>query len=53
VSNVALSIEIDDSDAWFLDSRASVHMTCNKMWYTDFKETQNGANIYLGDDCAH
>jgi hypothetical protein len=53
VSNVALSAETDDSDAWFVDSRASVHMTCNKMWYTNFKETQNGANIYLGDDRAY
>jgi hypothetical protein len=53
VSNVALSAETDDIDAWFVDSRASIHMTCNKMWYTNFKETQNGANIYLGDDCAH
>jgi hypothetical protein len=53
VSNIDLSIESDDSDAWFVDSGASVHMTCNKMWYTNFKETQNGASIYLGDDCAH
>jgi hypothetical protein len=53
VSNAALLAETDDSDAWFVDSRASVHMTCNKMWYTNFKETQNGANIYLGDDHAH
>ena len=36
-----------------MDSRASVHMTCNKKWYTNFKETQNGANLYLGDDRAH
>jgi hypothetical protein len=40
VSNTALSAETDDSDAWFVDSGASVHMTCNKMWYTNFKETQ-------------
>jgi hypothetical protein len=25
-------------------------MTCNKNWYANFKETQNGANIYLRDD---
>jgi hypothetical protein len=53
VSNAALSTETDDVDAWFVDSRASIHMTCNKKWYTNFKETQNGANIYLGDDHAH
>ena len=28
-------------------------MTCNKKWYTNYKETQNGASIYLGDDCAY
>jgi hypothetical protein len=33
VSNAALSAEIDDSDAWFVDSGASVHMTCNKNQY--------------------
>ena len=53
VSNAALSAEIDDIDAWFVDSGASVHMTCNKKWYTNYKETQNGASIYLGDDRAY
>ena len=53
VSNAALSAKTDDSDAWFVDSGASVHMTCNKKWFTNFKEKQNGASIYLGDDHAH
>jgi hypothetical protein len=53
VSNVSLSAKIDDIDAWFVDPRASVHMTCNKNWYANFKETHNGASIYLGDDRAH
>jgi hypothetical protein len=53
VSNAALSAEMDDSDAWFVDSGASIHRTCNKNWYANFKETQNGASIYLGDDRAH
>jgi hypothetical protein len=53
VSNTALYVETDDSDAWFVDSGASVHMTCNKNWYVNFKETHNGASIYLGDECAH
>jgi hypothetical protein len=39
VSTTYLSIETNDYDAWFLDSKASVHMTCNNMWYTNFKET--------------
>jgi hypothetical protein len=53
VSNATLSAETDDSDAWFVDSGASVHRTCNKNWYANFKETQNGVSIYLGDDRAH
>jgi hypothetical protein len=53
LSNVALFAETDDYDAWFVDSGASVHMTCNKNWYANFKETHNGANIYLGDDRTH
>ena len=53
VSNAALSAEIDDIDAWFVDSGASLHMTCNKKWYTNYKETHNGASIYLGDDRAY
>jgi hypothetical protein len=36
-----------------VDSGESVHMTCNKKWYANFNETQNGATIYLGDDRAH
>ena len=38
VSNAALFVETDDYDAWFVDSGASIHMTCNKKWYTNFKE---------------
>jgi hypothetical protein len=53
VSNAALSVETDDIDAWFVDSGASIHMTCNMKWYANFKETQNGASIYLGDDRVH
>ena len=28
-------------------------MTCNKKWYANFKEKQNGASIYLRDDRTH
>jgi hypothetical protein len=52
VSNPALSAENNDFNAWFVDSEASIHMTCNKNWYRNFKETCNGAHIYLGDDCS-
>jgi len=53
VSNAALSAEIDDVNAWYVDSGASIHMTCNRDWYQTFKETSNGSNIYLGDDRAY
>jgi hypothetical protein len=53
VSNVVLSAETDDVDAWFVDSDTSIHMTCNKNWYTHFKETHNSAHIYLGDDRSY
>ena len=39
VSNVSLSTKTDDIDAWFVDSGASIHMTCNKNWYANLKET--------------
>lgn len=53
VSNVMFSAKTDDLNAWFLDSRASIHMTFNKRWYENFKEASNGANIYLGVDHAY
>ena len=30
LSDVAMSEKIDDSNAWFVDSYASIHMPCNK-----------------------
>jgi hypothetical protein len=53
VSNTALSAKIDDSDTLFVDYGALVHMTCNKNWYVNIKETHNGVSIYLEDDRAH
>jgi hypothetical protein len=53
VSNVALYVETRDVDACFVDSGASIHMTCNKNWYINLKETHNGAHSYLGDDHSY
>ena len=41
------------ADIWYVDSRASTHMMGNKQWFEDFKEINNGAQIYLGDDRSH
>jgi hypothetical protein len=48
-----LSVETNDSNAWYVDSGASIHMSCNKDWFENYHETNNGANIYLGDDRSH
>jgi hypothetical protein len=53
VFNSTLSTKTDDIDAWFVDCGASIHTTCNKNWYINFKETHNGAHIYLGDDLSY
>eukprot|EP00253_Pinus_taeda_P015366 PITA_15366 len=39
-----------DADIWYVDSGTSTHMTGNKHWLEDFKEINEGAQIYLGDD---
>ena len=53
VSDATIFAETDEVETWFVDSGASTHMTCNKHWYENFKETNNGANIYLGDERAY
>ena len=53
VYNVVLAAETNDTNTWFVNSGASIHMTCNRSWYDNFKEVCNGANIYLGDDHPH
>eukprot|EP00253_Pinus_taeda_P017652 PITA_17652 len=42
-----------DADIWYVDSGVSTHMTGNKHWMEDFKEINEGAQIYLGDDRSH
>lgn len=42
-----------DTDIWYGDLGASTHMTGNKHWLEDFKEINEGAHIYLGDDRSH
>ena len=35
ISEHALSVETDDEDAWFIDSGAYAHMSCNKDRYDE------------------
>jgi len=53
MSNATLSTKIYEARTWFVDSVSSNHMTCNKHWYENFKETNNVTNIDLGDDKAY
>ena len=53
ISEVALSAKTYESNPWFIDSRASIHMACNTNWFEKYQETNNGVNIYLGDDRSH
>ena len=40
VSNVALLKKTDDDNAWFIDSGASIHMSCKRNWF----DTYHGVN---------
>ena len=53
ISEHALSAETDDENAWFIDSGASAHMSCNKDWYDEYYEKSDGTHIYLGDNSSH
>jgi hypothetical protein len=54
VSDAALSADNDDANAWFIDSGASIHMSCNRNWFDTYHENINDVHkIYLGDDRSH
>ena len=49
VSDVALYVENDDVNTWFIDSGASLHTSCNKEWFDEYYENIDGTYAYLGD----
>ena len=53
ISEAALSVETDDENAWFIDSRASAHMSCVKEWFDEYHESKDETHIYLGDNRSH
>jgi len=50
MAEIALAIEEDESDIWFVDSGVSSHMTGKKKWFRNFREYKIGVKVYLGDD---
>eukprot|EP00253_Pinus_taeda_P019494 PITA_19494 len=50
VSDAALSVENDDKNACFIDSSASLHMSCNREWFDEYRENIDGTYVCLGDN---
>ena len=48
-----MSAETDGENAWFIDSGASSHLSCNRDWYDEYYEKFDGTHIYLGDNRSH
>lgn len=45
-----LSVGNDDKNAWFIDSGASLIMSCNKEWFDEYHENIDGTYVCLGDN---
>ena len=49
----ALSVRTHNENAWFIDSGASVHMSCKRERFDEYNEKHDGTHIYLGDNRSH
>lgn len=47
------AIEEDESDIWIMDSGASSHMSGKKQWFRNFKLSNTGVKLYLGDNSGY
>lgn len=52
VPDVALPGETNDVNAWFIDSVASLHMSCNKDWFDEYHENIEATCVYLGGNTS-
>jgi len=50
MAKIALATQEDESDILFVDSGASSHMTDKNKWFRNFRESNTGVKVYLGDD---
>ena len=50
---MTLLVKINNCKAWFIDSGASIQMTCNADYFVTYHEKVDGTKIYLGDDICH
>lgn len=50
LSDAVLSMENDAVNVSFIDSRESLHMSCNKEWFDEYYENIYETYVYLGDN---
>jgi len=43
--DVALSVENDVVNAWFIYFGVSLHMSCNKEWFDEYYENIDGTSV--------
>ena len=44
---------LNPEDVWFVDSRASNHMTSHKEWFRELREQEQPVYVETGDDTTH
>jgi hypothetical protein len=44
---------VSDDNVWYVDSRASNHMTSDGEWFRDTKDLKTPSFVESGDDIAH
>ena len=50
IYEATLYVETNDENAWFINSSALSHMSCNRNWFDKYYENNDGACVYLGDN---
>jgi hypothetical protein len=44
---------VSDNNVWYVDSRASNHMTSHGEWFRNTKDLKTPGFVEIGDDTAH
>lgn len=48
-----LATEEEESYIWFVDSGVSSHITGKKQWFRNFRESNAGVKVHLGDNICY